>query len=248
MNKLCISLVIICVCFSQVTRLKTVYQNSYPKFFIKNGVMNGICYDILSEIKNNLEDIQIDAPNTVTTISTIKTLLLNKKIDFFIGLARNSNRERAFRYIDIPLYDVNHGIVFKKNNIVNRKNFQLFMKTKQILCVKGTNITVNLSKIKKYKNLDASSNTPSIAIKRLLADEGEAVYYHDLGLKNILKEIKPANDLELFIIPNTTYSHYLVFKKNMDLNTIKIFKNILLDLKENGTLRNIYKRYTEFSE
>jgi hypothetical protein len=111
-----------------------------------------------------------------------------------------------------------------------------------ILTVLGTSANSFLQKQGELL-IDDAARTPSIALKKLLAGRGSFVFYHDLGLKSIINNLKLEKKIRILPISFSTYGHYTAFSKQVPESVIERVKNALEKLEKNGILADIRSKH-----
>ncbi len=159
----------------------------------------------------------------------------------FFGLKKNKSRLKNMKFLDIPLYQVEYVVAVRKHDNINITSFdgiRALDKNGVILTVSGTAANKFL---KRQGNLiiDDGAATPSIAIKKLLAHRGRFIFYHNLGLFNLI-EHQNLND-KIKILPKVflNYQHFVAFAKNTSPALIEKTKIALTKLNNDGILKKI---------
>jgi ABC-type amino acid transport substrate-binding protein len=231
--------------------LKTEYQNSYPKYYISSSSgktrVNGLCIDIIKAVEKELTEIKITAKKEFVPFKRIQGNLEEGKIDVFFGFAKNSKRLEKYKFIDIPIYEVNHVIAVKADDNINIKTLEDTGKlkgNKTILTNFGT-ATEKFLKEKENLTIDAGGKTLSVNLEKLLLGRGRMVYFHDLGLYGTVKRNFNSGKIKILPVSFRKYFHYIAFSKKVPTEVIDKVKDAVKKLKDNGTLEKIRGSYIE---
>jgi ABC-type amino acid transport substrate-binding protein len=226
--------------------LRTGLQDSYPKYFEKNGQMQGVCYDMLVEIARRAPELNIQIPSKFTPFKRIQQDLATGEIDFFVGIAKDEGRTDDYVFLPQALYDVNHVLVVRSQDSVQIETFAQLAQTKPgiVLTPSGTATYKFLSKQKGLK-IDAGTRSLEANLQKLAWERGRFVYFHDLALLATLAQPQNADRFRILPTSFKKYQHYVALSKRLPLITRQRFAAVLEEMSKDGTLREIFNRYTQ---
>ncbi len=226
--------------------LKTAAQESFPKYYKSaDNKMCGVCIDIIHSIEQIDPEIKFTGYNNFLPFKRLQSHLEKGELDVFFGFKKTAKREQKLNFLNIPLYQINYVVAVRagaKIEIESFNDIRAMGNKGLILTVAGTSANSFLQKRGKLL-IDDSARTPSIALKKLLAGRGSFVFYHDLGLRSIINNLKLEKKVRILPISFSTYWHYTVFSKQVPDPVIQRVKNALEKLEKNGILADIRRKH-----
>jgi len=224
--------------------LRTSFQHSVPKYIQTQGQTSGICFDIITELNHRLKPhaIRIVYPDTTTPFipwKRMQSYLEEGKLDIVIGMAKNKKRLKKYHFSNESLYTVLSvfavpaGTSFKYHSLDD-------LRGKYIIAVQGTKTAKKLADISGV-NL-VLTNSPTAALKMLLAHRGDMVFYHDLGLAYIIKANNWQDAVELKR-GMEKYDHFIGYNRGVPAAVRSAIDQELATMKEDGVMELILSRY-----
>lgn len=214
------------------------YPQDNVKFFDENGKLNGISHKFIKILNERLKmyDINIEYKSThPKNLSEILSALEKDEIQIFIGLAKNEERLKKFKFTNYPLWSVQLALLAKKENN-DTENFH----NKKIGVISNSK-TEELSKIyfkdAKFVKFDGVSK----AIESLLKGKIDFLSYNSF-LLGYYQSIY-YDSLKLINIKNEKYRQYIAFSKNVDDNVVDIFDNVLKELFKSNEFEKLFDGY-----
>lgn len=235
-------------CFSKgyAFSFKTRIQKSFPKYFMSNGNIQGVCSDIIKAVERIIKK-KIIGVDQFMPFKRIQNNLEHNIINIFFCMAKNEIREKKYIFINPPLYEVNHVVAIRKGDKVNIKSFDDIRKLGidgKILSNFGT-ATENFLKKQKGLIIDSSAKNLTSNFKKLIAGRGRLVYFHDIGLISTIKKNNLEDRVRILPYSYKKYFHYVVFSKNVKKKYIIKIKQAIKKLKKSGELAKILNKYTK---
>ncbi len=229
---------------SAETVLQTGFQESSPKYILQNSTISGICFDIIVELNRRLqeEEIRISYPQSGDPFvpwKRIQRYLQSGELDIVVGMAKNNQRQKIYAFSKESFYTIR--AVFAQRSGGVPAVYQSFtdLGEKQVIAVRGTKTAKML--VENHVNISLT-HSPTAALQMLLADRGELVFYHDLGLAYIIKENAWQNRVILGSI-QSTYEHFIGYNRSVPLSIRNQIDNKLRSMKNDGTISDILERY-----
>lgn len=226
--------------------LNTAAQDSAPKYYKSStNRMAGLCVDIINAIERIDKNIKFNGYNEFTPFKRLQLQLEKGQLDVFFGIKKTDKREDTYRFINIPLYQLNYVIAVRSDDNVNIDNID----DARALHENGEILTVHGSAASKFLKaqdgllVNDGAESPLALLKMLMFKRGRLAFYHDLGLRDIINKEGLSNDIKILPISFLTYSHYAAFSKNVSDETRNKIKIALEKLASSGELARIYKRY-----
>lgn len=255
MKKICLpSTVFVCLlisvlpAFPQESSLKTVGQEVYPKYFEADGKTLGVCAEIIYAIEKKTK-IDIAGVNRKLPFKRILSHVEEGRVDFFLGVSKNKDREKRFDYIDPPLYPVNFVFVKRAEDsvVINSiDDIRKLGKNGKILVPAGTGAHRFLEK-QGGLELDTGGKYVKANLKKLISGRGRFFFHHDLGIKSTIKKENFGD--QLTVVPHSFKKthHYAIFSKKAPLELVKKFEKALQELKKEGELEKIHRKYVSLN-
>jgi glutamate/aspartate transport system substrate-binding protein len=227
--------------------LKTAAQKSLPKYYmLKNHQMGGVCIDIIHAMEKEVPDIHFIGYRSFLPFKRLQKSLEKGDLDFFVGLKKTKKREKIYHFVDFPLYRLNYVIAVRADDPIQINSFEDIQKIQKggniILSIFGTAATRFLIK-KGSVPIDDGAKDIEIALKKLMRRRGRFLFYHDLGLKGIIKKNHLEKKVKILPVVFLTYNHYLAFSHSVSLKTISKIEMALHQLDKKKILDNIYHKY-----
>lgn len=232
--------------------LKTVSQDNavvkYNMHGADSSYLPGFCREVADLVEKNIPDLKIKGFEQEVPIQRIEQFLERDQIDIFFCLLKTKDREKRFRYIDIPLYGVNNMLLVKSSdkfatkaelNLIDLKNEGV------VLVNKGSSLVYELRRAG-VKYSDGGKDDLQI-IELLEADRGRFFYGQDASLRFILKNHVKKDKYVLIRVKDSLNSQYVVHSKKLNPKIINDLTRSIQKLKENGTLFKLYQKYIDKS-
>ena len=83
-------------------------------------------------------------------------------------------------------------------------------------------------------------------LRKLLADRGRFVYFHDLGLISTIKRDFRHKEIKVLPASFRKYYHYVAFSKKVSPEIIEKISSAISNLSKNGALNRIRAQYASF--
>jgi polar amino acid transport system substrate-binding protein len=242
----CLAVLLLCLApagVSAATILRTAFQDSAPKYIQQNGVLQGICFDIITELNKRLQgEIQISYPlsnDPFIPWKRTQKYLQSGKLDIVVGMAKNSKREKLYFFSKEPLYLIH--AVFARRTGEDSSVYNSFadLGNKLVIAVGGTKTARLLAENHPRTTL---THTATAALRMLLVGRGDLVFYHDLGLGYIIKK----NGWQEKIVLGSsqdTYEHFIGYAQTVPQPIRDQIDREILAMKSDGTMATILGRY-----
>ncbi len=226
--------------------LKTAAQNSAPKYFkLKDNKMGGICVDIMHAIESVEPEIQFNGYQEFLPFKRLQIYLEKGQLDVFLGFKESAKRKEKYSFLKIPLYQINYVVAVRIGDNGKINSFD----DVRSLGEKGKMLTVFATEASRFLHreggllVDDGAISPTSLLKKLMAKRGRFAFYHDLGLRNAIKNENLEKKVKILPVSFLTYYHYAAFSKNTSIETINKVKIALGKLKDNGELAKIHGKY-----
>jgi ABC-type amino acid transport substrate-binding protein len=239
----CLLLCLVPAVVSATTVLRTGFQDSAPKYILQNGVLQGVCFDIITELNERLQGkVHISYPlsgDPFLPWKRTQNYLQSGELDIVVGMAQNSRREKLYSFSKEPLYTIHS--VFARRTGEDSQVYHSFadLGNKQVVAVAGTKTARLLAKNHPETIL---THTATAALRMLLVERGDLVFYHDLGLCYIIKK-NGWQEKIVFGASQDTYQHFIGYNQSIPLAIRDLIDGEIRAMKRDGTMAAILGRY-----
>lgn len=236
-------------CFSGSVILITELQDTQPKYFIKDGIAEGLCIELIKLVEEKT-GYTISYKNEFVPARRIQINLETGATDLHFGFLKSAEREKKYTYASEPLYQVQHLVAVRVDDDVSVKNFDDIRALGEngiILTPFGTGTSRYLQE-QGGLLIDDGAEVVESNLRKLLAKRGRFVYYHNLGLLNAIKADEFAGKFKVLPVSFRNYNHYVLFSKKVPLEIIETINNAIIQAKNSGGLAIITDKYTKYPD
>ena len=226
--------------------LKTAAQQSAPKYFIRaDNSVGGLCVEIMQAMEMVEPGLKFSGYDAYLPFKRLQYQLEKGELDVFFGLKKTEARASKFLFLERPLYQVNYVIAVRKDDSINIESLDDL----RDLGFDGALATVNGTAASRFlKSHDGllvrdGVSSPSRLLRILLSGHIRLVFYHDLGLRNIIRDQGLDEQIKILPVSFSTYHHYVAFNWNTPAATIDRVDSALRKISNNGRLGEIQRKY-----
>ncbi len=187
-----IVLVLIAMAFPALAiDLRTAAQESVPKYFkLEDNTMGGICVDIIKAIEDIEPRITIHGYQEFLPFKRLQNNLRSGQLDVFFGLKMTEERREIYQFLEIPLYHLNYVFAARIDDEVQIQSFddvRALGAECRVLSVYGTAACQFIHNAWGIR-VDDGAKSPETLLKKLVNRRGRLAFYHDLGLRSIIRK------------------------------------------------------------
>ncbi|MBL4907972.1 MAG: transporter substrate-binding domain-containing protein [Sneathiella sp.] len=221
------------------------FQNTQPKYLIKDNRLSGLCFDIYRKIESRLKtkNIVFNYPSYYTPLKRIFSDMEMGKTHLYCGAGKNNKRTEKLIYSDIPLYEVKNLIVSRADDATAANSLDdLVRKASPVIALLGS----STEKYLRNHNVPIEPISPTSATHALkLVQKSRARYfvYHDIGIRYHIKENFSDQDFKFAESPVRRYDHYMVLSPHISDKAISDINHAIRQLSESGDILSIMKKY-----
>lgn len=220
--------------------IKTYAQDYPPKFFQKDGAVQGYGIDIISALEKADPEIKFVGQQTFASVPRIETELLKGEIDAFVGAFKSKDRLDKFSFIEIPLHLFQYMIAVRKDDPVSIKSYDDIRKLKEnntILALLGTRQEDYLNE-QEGLVIDAGTSSFDANVNKLLAGRARFLLGNDLSFQKL-------DQKKIRILPTVfrAESQYIMVSKLISNEKLVHLTKALKKLNDEGKLKAIFKSY-----
>ena len=230
---------------AQELTLRTVQQaSSIYKYDPESGPQRpGICMDVLHAVERVDPGLRFTGLEQVMPLRRVERMLGEGQVDAFFCLLRSPERERQWRYLPIPLYNVRHVIAQRLDDlrpVDSLANLATMSQIKPVLVTRGTVLArkldiagVNLSEVSSERE----------ALQMLTLGRTDAIYGQDV---NLVRHIRDARLGDRVRIGRTVFqeeAQYLVVRSDLPQPIVDRLTEALRRLERDGVLRLLSEKY-----
>ncbi|HPG31182.1 MAG TPA: transporter substrate-binding domain-containing protein [bacterium] len=217
--------------------LQLVTEDYPPITFEKNGKMSGVAVEIVEEIIKRL-----NMPNNIKLMywdDAYQMALINPNVILF-STTRTEKRENLFHWLG-PIGSYNDNLYVKKGSGLKAESLDDAKKFKSIGTVNGW-FSQELLQKENFQNL-SKTPSPVECAKWLFDGTVEAGVFTDMTAPDIFNKAGfSIDDLEK-ILSLKKYEFYVSISKGTPEKTIELWRETFDEMKRDGTLREILKRW-----
>lgn len=228
-----------------------LYKGAEPLYAIekRNGKseITGMNVEIINAFIREAPEFQVRYGLEMQSISRIFRSLKDNRVQVVFGMAKSPEREKLYRYVDIPLYPVKFSIVARADDREVR-HINSYKEMKRlggiVLGVRATN-AVELFK-EKTRHLGIPVEVmPTVEqnLKKLLSRRGRYFVFNHYSLIDGAKKIGCLDKIVVLPLIVKKENHWLVFSRSVPEQVVEKANAVLLELQENGELKRIYEKY-----
>ena len=243
MKRFTLLLLFFCSASSVSANVLTSYfqEGSAPKYYIENNQLKGLCVAYINQINQILSDsdTQIEI-TTGANFSRIKTDLQNGAIDIFFGITKTSDREEIYEYGE-PLYGIRYSFAVPSKNAEDyTTHFDLA--GMRVGIVEGTKSAKYIKK--HYANFEpVPVDSIKQALKMLVQQRLDAVFYHDMGLSYQKQQIPFGDQIKVSYSSAPSRVQYFAFNKDLPMEVKSEITSAFKNLVESGKQENMLKHF-----
>ena len=226
--------------------LRTAAQRSAPKYYQSEpgGPVQGLCVDILQAVEALTPGLTIGGYQHFLPSARIYADLRSGDLDLFCGSGKTDAREQQVRYLEPPLYPVQHRLAARRDDPVKVGTFADLgaLGAEGVVLTYLNSATHHFLLQQPGLQIDEGSNLPNL-FQRLLLGRGRFIYYHDLGLNHYIRSHRLEPRVRLLPASFQRYHHYLVASERLPQPVIAELQRALALLAASGELERLYQRY-----
>jgi polar amino acid transport system substrate-binding protein len=228
-----------------VTTLRTVSQDAYPKYYLENGQLTGICPAFLRAIEKVEPTLKFVGSDNFFPTKRIDSDLRDGKLDAFACFAPSAERRKYMDFLEPALF-VNgvQAAVLKNSPAASMKSWDEMKEKKEwvFLATMGTPHVKFLEDTPGIQ-VDAGSSDNDVNIEKLKASRGHVFVHFGFILKGIVK--KQQLDDKVIVLPFNIRKdgQYFALSKKVSPEIKKKIESALVKLEKSGELKKIYNKY-----
>lgn len=220
----------------------TIYAEDAPPYnFVKNNIKQGITYDIVNSIKNNIDSKYDISEIDIIPWARALQIIDSKKNNAVFPMAKTPARNKKYKWVG-PIIDLTVGVIVKKSSNITIRNKEDLSKYKIGIIRGDVAESLLLDLGVPSAKLEASSKIQSL-IEKLKKNRLKLIAFNSLSTMWMMKNLyKSSETLELVYVlrPN---DGYLAFNLNTSDEIIKDFQDSLNKIKKNGIFQQVIKKY-----
>lgn len=230
---------------SAALEVKTVAQESPPKYIYENGRMSGLCVDIIKAVEEIEPTLKFTGYDQFAPLARIVHGLEVGNYDAFFCLANTPERMQTLNLIDVPLYTVNEVIVTRADDVVDIKSLDDIRRLageNPLLVLRGS---TQAQYLEKQPGLFVDQgNSHKENLTKLAAKRGRFLYGNESSLVNVLeKEGAAGRQFKVLPTPLRVEARYAFLSKKASPTMVDKVRHALEKLSKRGELRRIQARY-----
>lgn len=223
--------------------LQSAAQKSYPKYFLNETNIEGLCIEIIEAIQKADPDIHFINLGKPKPLARIVNGLKENRIDAFVGLSRSKKRDQSMNF-SLPAYELHRVVAVRQNDNIQVNSYADIKALKDdnsIMSLHGSN---NLAVLKQH-GLNITGNPSSVGqgLLMLIKHRGRFFSYHDLGIIGTIKKNKLENKVRILPAYLETFEQHIAYSKKVPKKVIDRVDTAIKTIQKNGEIQKILDRY-----
>ncbi|MEN9657544.1 MAG: hypothetical protein RL571_1009 [Pseudomonadota bacterium] len=225
--------------------VRTLAQDSQPKFIKDGATMTGLCIDIFRAIEMVDPDLKFAALVEFTPLPRSEATLLEGGVDVLCGLAPTQDRKEKFDVIDIALYTTHGVLAARKNEKAVPKSWDDIKKLGDDAVVLTVTQTVQEKEASAQSGLkvDAQAKNTSQNLQKLVNGRGRFIYHNDFALADEIKRDNLGDKVKILPVQMTTEYRVMIVSKKAAPEIKSKLTAALDKLTRSGELVKIFAPY-----
>ncbi|BDU51608.1 substrate-binding periplasmic protein [Haliovirga abyssi] len=225
---------------SSESNLNFIAEENYPPIsFLKNGKPAGLAVEIVREMLKRK-----NIPDNIKVWPWVRgyRMTLHHPNYVLFSVARIKERENLFKWVG-PIYKMEVSFYGKKNSKIIINSINDAKKLKRIGVFRDS-FEEQLLKKRGFNNLDSAVNN-ILNTKKLMGGRYDVMIFTNTTIKSIVEKAGYSlNDVKK-LYTFTTVSAYIAFSKDTPDETISSWQKTLDEMKKEGVLEKIEKKWLE---
>jgi polar amino acid transport system substrate-binding protein len=227
-----------------VLTVRLVAQESIPpKWIGHNGKLTGLCPDIIAAIEKVEPGLRIDPRIASRSVPVIEHSLEIGSADVACALLDTPRRRQIAQIAGPPVYTVRHRIAGAVGDTAVVSSLDDLVKLKPLVTTsRGSGYVDQLVGL--GLEVDGTSGDNAVNLRKIVAGHGRFMYMNELTLNWYLREEKLQDKLKVWPAVFKEEPIYFWVSKKAKPELHELIGRALDKLQKNGTLANIYQRWS----
>lgn len=226
------------------SNIRTLSQDSQPKFIQGQGGMTGLCIDIFRAIEKVDPSLKTVVPHTFTPLPRIELMMEEGSIDVVCGLADTKGRREKMDIIAIPLYTTSLVLAARMDETANPKTFEELRKLGDDVVVLTVTQTVQADfATAAGLKVDSQARDTSQNLQKLVRGRGRFILHNDFALVDEIERDKLGDKVKLLSGSFATEGRYMYVSRKASPDIKNKMIAALDKLSRSGELVRIFAPY-----
>lgn len=230
---------------AQELTLRTVQQASSTVKYDPDGapLKPGLCLEILRAVEKQAPGLSFTGLDQAVPLKRVERLLADGLVDAFFCLLKSPERERQWRYVPVPLYNIRHVVVQRADdprNLDVLADLAALSQRKPVLVTRGTVLARRLAAADVAVTEVASERE---ALQMLALGRADAIYGQDINLQRHVADARLADKLRFGRTVFFEEPQYLAVRADLPAAHEERLTQALRKLERDGTLRQLTDKY-----
>jgi polar amino acid transport system substrate-binding protein len=214
-----------------------------PKWIGHNGKLTGLCPDIIAAIEKVEPGLRIDPRIVSRSVPVIEHSLEIGSVDGACALLDTPRRRQIAQIVGPPVYTVRHRIAGNSGDTAVVSSLDDLIKLNSLVTTsRGSGYVDQLLAL--GLQVDATSGDNAVNLRKVVAGHGRFMYLNEMTLNWYIREEKLQDKLKLWPAVFKEEPIYFWISKKAKPETHELIGRALDKLHKNGTLANIYQRWS----
>lgn len=229
--------------------LRTASPPQAPRYIAttENGKksIGGLCIDIMRAIESVDPEIRFSGDQEAMPQTRLLSLLELGEVDVAFCFNSNPAREKMFRVIEPPLYEIQYKVAARSNDGIEVRSFDDIRKLGQqgVVLVNFGSASVQFLQSIGGLQIDSSGVTQEINLRKLANGRGRFYYRHELGMQAELEASNLTREIKILPAMLHREEQYVLFSRYADPLAVERVQKALEKLKASGILAKLRAKY-----
>jgi polar amino acid transport system substrate-binding protein len=225
--------------------IRTPTYESRPKHFRENGVVKGLCIDVLKAIEDIDPSLRFVGMNDTVPLKRIEHDTANGKFDLMLCASQTHSRDASLIRIDLPIYVVDDILVVRDSDPLKDATIDDIRSIKKNNVIMAYVATGQAEWLLAQKGLvvDANALTSEAVLEKLLLKRGRFVLINEAVATNLMKLPEFSGKFRKLPTAVRTRGRYFYFSTRTPPEVVNQVKVALERLAAEGKLKKIVRRY-----
>lgn len=245
LRSLCLLIALLGPCVhAQELTLRTAQQSgSVVKYDPDNKLRPGLCLEILRAVERAEPGLHFTGLEQQVPLKRVERLLAESLVDAFFCLLKSPERERQWRYAQVPLYTIRHVVLQRADDarqIDSMEQLAQASRGKRVLVMRGTAIARHLV------NADvavAEVASEREALQMLALGRADFIYGQDINLQRHVADHRLGAQLKFGRTVFQEEPQFLALRPDIPPALEERLTQALRKLERDGVLRQLADKY-----
>ncbi|RZL40106.1 MAG: transporter substrate-binding domain-containing protein [Rubrivivax sp.] len=230
---------------AQDVNLRTVQQSgAIIKYDPDGGPRKpGLCLEVLHAVQRTDPGLHFPGLEQRVPLKRVERLLAEGEVDAFFCLLKSPEREKLWRYVAVPLYNIHHVVLQRADDARSYDtlaDLAAASRRKPVLVMRGTALSRNLI-LGGVTIAEVASEREALTM--LLRGRADIIYGQDINLRRHVADTVLSERLKFGTTHFQEEPQFLALRADLAPAVEERLTQALRKLEKDGTLRLLYEKY-----